>query len=122
MGDVSLRAYIKAVKKELPFLLRHEKDLPGLSGFNVKNLDGAASARDALEKIARVMPKPWRIVVLLGYVIMYREPEPRAYSSAQGYFSSGGEWVRQIPSTVTDGGLLDDDGAEAEDQEAVGTY
>lgn len=86
-GQISLSAFLKALKSGLPYNFRYAEPPRSTSTFlTVPQAD--LSADEAFHLVSEAIPDAWQIAVLMGYVIMYSD-SPTEYKSAWRYYRSG---------------------------------
>ncbi|MGY3843978.1 GIY-YIG nuclease family protein [Streptomyces hydrogenans] len=86
-GQISLSAFLKALKNGLPYNFRYAEPPRSKSTFLTVSQAGL-SADEAFQMVSETLPEAWQVAALMGYVIMYPD-SPHDYKSAWRYYRSG---------------------------------
>lgn len=103
-GRMTLRDFLKEIKRLLPYNFRYEK-LPMSNQSSLEVPTHAFSADEAFRMVSEKLGSDWQITALPGYVIMYAEPKD--YKSAWRYYRAGNV-IEKVPE-VDPGGVVEDD-------------
>lgn len=95
------------LKKNLPFNLRFDKQVPGVT---VSAPTMGRTAAHWFRAIIQALPEGWMITALPGYVIMYRENNPLKYESRIRTWRKVAGTVEDAPNSpeLESGGVEDD--------------
>lgn len=112
-GPRPVKAYLQAVKKELPFNLRFDTRSPrskeDYGGTTAVVSCGDQAVRDLIRAAVEALPEGWQATALPGYVILY--PENAIYESAHAL------WRKQdaVVSEISGASRLDEAGTIEEE-------
>lgn len=104
-GDITLSAFLKTLKSNLPYNFRYEEP-PRAKSIHLTVPEGEISADRAFRLASSKLPDGWQVVALMGYVILYGD-SPKAYKSAWRYYRLG-TVVEAVPEVSSEEIAQDD--------------